>query len=240
MGRYDRQLIELSDEEQERIFHAKVGLVGCGGLGTNVATALAVAGVRRFVIMDPDVPDETNLNRQYVYCSHFDSGDIRPKAEILAEWIKGLNPDAEVEYHVNRFDKNTCRIYDGCDVMVDCLDSIGSRMDLNEYCIGHGKPLVHGGVHAFIGQLTVCIPGRTPCLRCIMGNMPEPERPLPSIGSVVTSIGSMEATEVLKLITGRSGDSEGLFLSVDFQTLRVVPIRFERDLRCPVCGTLKG
>ena len=236
MGRYDRQLLVFGDEGQERIGKAKVGIVGCGGLGTNVSTALGVAGIGHFVIMDSDVPEDTNLNRQYVFCRHVDSGEeSRPKAELLAEWILGLYSKADVEYHVSRFGEDTWSVFDDCDILVDCLDSIEGRMILNRYAVEKGKPLVHGGVHAFIGEITVIIPGRTPCLKCMMGDIPEPERPLPSIGSVVTTIGSMEATEVLKLILDRSSRTEGTFLSIDFEDWRVTPVHFKTDPGCPVC-----
>ncbi|MDO5862118.1 MAG: HesA/MoeB/ThiF family protein [Thermoplasmata archaeon] len=237
MGRLDRQLPVFGEEGQRRISEAVVGIVGCGGLGTSVATALAVAGVRGFVISDPDVPEETNLNRQYVYAGHVGRGDEpRPKAEILAEWIRLQSPGAEVQHHVCRFDDSTSRLYDGCDVLVDCLDSIRSRMDLNRYSVKTGKPLVHGGINAYTGEIAVSIPGRTPCLRCMMGEVPESERPPASVGAIVAMVGSMEAAEVLKIISGIGTGAEAPFLYIDMRDWRFSPIRFERDPDCPVCG----
>ncbi len=237
MSRYERQMRVFGEEGQEKIASAKVGIIGCGGLGTNVATALASAGVGRFVIIDPDVPEESNLNRQYVYCRHVDSGDARPKAEILAEWISGIDPAAEVAYHVGRFDDSTSDLFDGCDVLVDCLDSISGRMDLNRYSVESGKPLVHGAINGFIGQVATCIPGKTPCLHCMMGSVPESRTTPASIGAVVSAIGSLEAAEALKLITGKAG-SAGQFLSVDIESWHFQTLRFERDPECPVCGRL--
>lgn len=237
MGRLDRQLPVFGEEGQRRICGARVGIVGCGGLGTSVATALAVAGVGHFVISDPDVPEESNLNRQYVYAGHVGPGvEPRPKAEILAEWILRQNPDAEVEHHVCRFDDSTKHLYDGCDVLVDCLDSIHSRMDLNRYSVETGKPLVHGGINAFTGEVAVCVPGRTPCLRCMMGEVPEAPRPPASIGAIVAMTGSMQSAEVLKLVAGIESGAPGAFLYFDMVDWRFSAIKFQRDPDCPVCG----
>lgn len=237
MSRYERQMRVFGEDGQEKIASAAVGIIGCGGLGTNVATALASAGVGRFVIIDPDVPEESNLNRQYVYCAHIDNEDIRPKAEILAEWISGIDPTAEVIFHVGRFDDSTSGLFDGCDVLVDCLDSISGRMDLNRYSVESGKPLVHGAINGFIGQAATCIPGKTPCLCCMMGTVPESRATPASVGAVVSTIGSLEAAEALKIITGRTG-SAGRFLSVDFESWHFQTLEFERDPECPVCSRL--
>lgn len=234
MGRYDRQLKVFGEDGQRRISEAKVGIVGCGGLGTNVATALSVAGVRSFVISDPDFPEESNLNRQYVYCQYVGPGIVpRPKAAILAEWMRSLNPEIVVDVHVRRFTEDTS-MYDDCDVLVDCLDSIGGRMELNRYAMSKGMPLVHGAIDGFTGEVATCIPGRTPCLRCMLGNRPEPKATPASIGAVVSTIGSMEATEVLKVITGRAC-SAGVFLSMDLETSRFSTVRFDIDPNCPDC-----
>ena len=235
--RYDRQLLEFTAEEQGRIRSATVGIVGCGGLGTYVSTALALAGVGTMVMIDPDVPETTNLNRQFVYCRPLSEGDRRHKAEILSEWVCSLNPDVSIEAHVGSFDEATCDLFDRCDVMVDCLDSIGSRMRLNKYCVGSGKPLVHGGISGFTGQLFTIVPGRTACLHCFMRDLSESSVTPPSIGSVVMSVGSMEATEVLKLLSGRGEGSFGKLVSTDFEAGRTVSMRIERDEGCPVCGT---
>lgn len=237
MGRHDRQVLELGEKGQLAIEGARVGIIGCGGLGTNVATALTVAGVRRFVIADPDYPEESNLNRQYVYCAHL--GEHRPKAEILAEWMESLDPETDVEPHVRRFDRSTMDMIRDCDILVECLDSFEGRMEANRCAVEMGKPMVHGGIDGFIGEVATVIPGRTPCLQCMMGPVRGSGSTPASIGSVVSAIGSMEATEALKLITGRCGTA-GTFLSIDFEKWAFQSIRFDRDPDCPVCGHLMG
>lgn len=236
MGRYDRQLLEFTEAEQEKVRSATVGVVGCGGLGNGVVTALACAGIGKLVMIDPDVPEESNLNRQFVYCRHVSSDDPGHKADLLAEWASSLNPDVKVEGHVGRFGPGSEHLFDQCDVMVDCLDSSKSRLLLNEYCVRKGKPMVHGAIDGFIGEIAVIRPGITPCFRCMVGEGPRPGRTPASLGSVVMSIASMEATEVLKLVTGRSGPTEGAFISYDFSTWTHTVIRFEKDPGCPVCG----
>ena len=234
-GRYERQMRIFGEDGQQQIGNATVGIVGCGGLGTNVATALASAGGRHFVIMDSDCPEESNLNRQYVYCKEVHGGNPRPKAVVLAEWMRNIDPDIRVEVHVCRFSAETEGMFADCDILVDCLDSVAGRMDLNRYAVASGKPLVHGGIDGFIGEVAVCIPGRTPCLRCMMGDLRDSGRTPASIGAVVSTVGSMEAAEVLKLITGRDRTA-GMFLSMDLENWRFQQVRFERDPDCPVCG----
>ena len=237
MGRYDRQLLEFTAGEQERIRAATVGIAGCGGLGSYAATALALAGIGRLILIDPDVPDITNLNRQFIYCEHvLSGGEPRHKSEMMAEWIRRINPEVNAEYHIGRFDAGTCGLFDGCDVMVDCLDSISSRLFLNEYSVRTGKPMVHGGISGFTAELCTIVPGTTACLRCILGDMPDAEKPPASIGSVVMFAGSLEATEVLKLVTGRDDESRGTFCSYDLSNGRITPVAFKRDPGCPVCG----
>ncbi len=234
MDRHDRQMRVFGEDGQRRMAEAVVGIIGCGGLGTNVATALTVAGVGRLVLMDPDRPEITNLNRQYVYCDRLD--ESRPKAELLAEWVRSRDASVEVEAHATAFSRETQYLLDDCDILVDCLDTMAGRMELNRYSVESGKPLVHGGIDGFIGQLAVCIPGRTPCLHCMMGSVPERRGKPVSIGAVVSTVGSMEAAEVLKLITGRE-ETAGSFLSMDLESWRFQRIAFERDPACPVCGS---
>ena len=240
MGRYDRQLLEFTEEEQKALRSATVGMIGCGGLGNGVSTSLAVAGVGKLIIMDPDVPEESNLNRQFVFCKNvLSEAERRPKAELLFEWIADLNKDVEVEYHVGRFSEETSHIFDECDVIVDCLDSLKDRMLVNSYCVKTGKPFVHGAIDGFIAEIAVIRPGVTPCLRCMMGDCNYGGRTPASIGSVVMSTASMEATEVLKLLIGRSGRTEGLFISFDYLNWNHTKINFSKDPDCPVCGVGK-
>ena len=198
-----------------RIMGAKVGVAGCGGLGVNVITALAEAGVCRYVLCDNDIPDVTNLNRQFIYTA----GDMRPKSVISAEWILALNPAADVEAINEPVTQENGDMFAGCDVIVDCLDSFEARMALDDHSRKLGVPLVHAGVSGLNGQLYVSVPGRTPSLRDVLGTAMDPEGPVPSVGAAVAAIAGMEAMEVLRVISGMGAASEGVLTTVDLGTM---------------------
>ena len=231
MSRFERQLPIFGEDGQRRIMEAKVGVAGCGGLGVNVITALAEAGVCRYVLCDHDVPDVTNLNRQFIYSA----GDPRPKSVISAEWILALNPAADVEAICEPVTADNGDMFAGCDVIVDCLDSFEARVALNDHSQKLGIPLVHAGISGLNGQIYVSIPGRTPCLRCVLGTARDPEGPVPSVGAAVATLAGMEALEVLKVITGLGSACEGALVTVDLVTMSVERTGFEADDGCPSC-----
>ncbi len=232
MSRFERQLPIFGDEGQNRILSARVGIAGCGGLGVNVITALAEAGVSHFVLADPQMPDITNLNRQYIYTA----GDLRPKAEVAAQWILALNPYAEIEAHPEPLSVDTRAMFRGCDILVDCLDSFEARMVLGDLSEEMGVPLVHGGISGTEGQIAVTIPGKTPCLRCMLGTMRDQEGPIPAVGAAVATIGSMEALEVLKIISGLGTETAGKLVTVDMSTWTTESVEISGDPDCKVCG----
>lgn len=205
-----------------RIMGAKVGVAGCGGLGVNVITALAEAGVCRYVLCDNDIPDVTNLNRQFIYSA----GDMRPKSVISAEWILALNPAADVEAISEPVTQENGDMFAGCDIIVDCLDSFEARMALDDHSRKLGVPLVHAGVSGLNGQLYVSVPGRTPSLRDVLGTAKDPEGPVPSVGAVVAAIAGMEAMEALRVITGMGAASEGVLTTVDLGTMMMERTEF--------------
>ena len=231
MSRFERQLPRFGEDGQRRIMEAKVGVAGCGGLGVNVITALAEAGVCRYVLCDHDVPDVTNLNRQFIYSA----GDPRPKSVISAEGILALNPAADVEAICEPVTADNGDMFAGCDVIVDCLDSFEARMALNDHSQKLGIPLAHAGISGLNGQIYVSIPGRTPCLRCVLGTARDPEGPVPSVGAAVATLAGMEALEVLKVITGLGSACEGALVTVDLVTMSVERTGFEADDGCPSC-----
>ena len=209
--RFERQRPIFGDEGQNRIMNAVVGIVGCGGLGVNVITQLTMAGVSHFILCDHQTPELSNLNRQFIYAA----GDLRPKAMISAEWILALNPGAEVQSNSEPLTELNWDLFSDCDILVDCLDSFESRMVLSDMAEHFGVPLVHGGVSGMDGQIAVCIPGRTKSLREMLGTMKSPEGPVPSVGAAVSCIASMEALEVLKIISGMGTENEGKLITVD-------------------------
>ena len=225
MSRFERQLPIFGEEGQMRIMGAKVGIAGCGGLGVNVITDLAEAGVCRYVLCDHDIPDVTNLNRQFIYYA----GDMRPKSVISAEWILALNPAADVEAISEPVTSENPDMFAGCDVIIDCLDSFEARMALDEHSRKLGVPLVHAGISGLNGQLYVSVPGRTSSLRDVLGTARDPEGPVPAVGAAVAALAGMQAMEALRVISGLGSACEGVLVTVDLQTMTMERTDIEAD-----------
>lgn len=211
--RFERQMPIFGEEGQQRIMNSVVGIVGCGGLGVNVITQLVMAGVTHFILCDHQYPEPSNLNRQFIYSAF----DMRPKSVISAEWILALNPSAEVQSNAEPLTAENGALFQGCDILVDCLDNFESRMILSDLAEGMNVPLVHAGVTGFEGQIAVCVPGKTKSLRELLGTMKQPEGAIPSVGAAVSAIASMEALEVIKIISGIGTDNEGRLITVDMK-----------------------
>ena len=220
--RFERQLPIFGKDGQQRIMDAVVGIVGCGGLGVNVITQLTMAGVTHFILCDHQTPELSNLNRQFIYTA----GDFRPKAVISAEWILALNPSAEIQANSEPLSESNGDLFRGCDILVDCLDSFESRMILSDLAEKMGVPLVHGGISGMEGQIAVCIPGRTKSLREMIGTMKSPDGPVPSVGAAVSAIASMEALEVLRIISGKGTENEGKLITVNMSDWTTETIDF--------------
>lgn len=213
--RYDRQKLLFGEECHDKLREAVVGVAGCGGLGTTVVTNLASAGVGHLVLVDGDVPDITNLNRQFVYRE----GQDEPKAKLLAKWANEVNPEITVESHADWLDESNMDSFFGkCDLVVDCLDNLPVRMILNRYCVDTGKILVHAGVTGYTGQLTVVVPGKTPDLESIYKGVAIPKIVPPSLGSMVGTLASLEATQVIQMITGTGSPFIGRMLVIDMES----------------------
>ena len=226
-----RTRLLLGEEKTERLRRSHVLVVGLGGVGAYAAEMLCRAGVGQLTLVDADTVQPTNLNRQFIYSA----GDPRPKSVISAEWILALNPAADVEAICEPVTADNGDMFAGCDVIVDCLDSFEARMALNDHSQKLGIPLVHAGISGLNGQIYVSIPGRTPCLRCVLGTARDPEGPVPSVGAAVATLAGMEALEVLKVITGLGSACEGALVTVDLVTMSVERTGFEADDGCPSC-----
>lgn len=212
--RYSRQILLFGEEGQEKLRNATVGVAGCGGLGTTLLTNLASAGIGNLVIADGDVPEISNLNRQFVYRET----DSEFKAELMKKWILSVNPSVNVSTFDRRLSEdNLENVFQDCDILVDCLDSIRIRKALSRYAVRSGKPLVHAGVTGYTGQLTVVVPGKTPDLEQIYGTVCDaPSKSVPpSIGSMVSTLASLEATQVIQMITGIGAPFIGRMLMLD-------------------------
>ncbi len=231
MSRFDRQIPIVGEDGQQRLLSARVGIAGCGGLGVNAITCLVEAGVSDFILSDPDMPDITNLNRQFIYYA----GDMRPKCVIAAEWVLALNYMATAVASSEPVGPETAMMFTGCDVVLDCLDNMESRLALGDWCAENGVPLVHAGVTGNHGQVTVCVPGETPCLRCMIGTMKDQENP-PNIGCNVALVAAMQAAEAIKLIVGQPSEARGRLVTIDMGGWRIDSAPIESAEDCPRCG----
>jgi molybdopterin/thiamine biosynthesis adenylyltransferase/rhodanese-related sulfurtransferase len=240
--RYGRHLVlpEVGLEGQRRLKGAKVLLVGAGGLGSPVALYLTAAGVGQLTVVDPDVVDASNLQRQVLHGTR-DVG--RPKLDSARDRLRDLNPGVRVEGLVARLDRhNALELVRAHDLVVDGTDNFATRYLVNDACVLTGRPNVYGSVFRFEGQASVfCAPGG-PCYRCLF---PEPPPPgaVPScaeggvLGVLPGLVGLVQATEALKLLLGAGEPLVGRLLLVDSLAMEFRQVNVRPDPRCPACGT---
>ncbi|BBA48457.1 thiamine biosynthesis protein [Bifidobacterium bifidum LMG 13195] len=242
LERYSRHLIlkEIGVRGQKKLLAARVLVIGAGGLGSPAAMYLAAAGVGTIGIIDDDVVDLSNLQRQIIH----GTGNVgMPKVESAAETVTSINPDVTVKpYHIRVSAGNIAELIAGYDVIVDAADNFSTKFLINDACVLAGKPYIYGGALRFEGQLMTYVPGRGPCYRCIFRDMPAAGE-VPSckeagvLGAVVGVIGSMQAVEAVKLILGVGKPLTARLMTFDAlaMTCRAVPLP-EREPDCPVCG----
>ena len=240
--RYSRHLLipEVGEAGQERLLNSRVLLIGAGGLGSPASLYLAAAGVGTLGIVDADVVDDSNLQRQIVH-----STDRLGEAKVLSakRTIEALNPDVEVKAYEERLtSENIERILsEGWDVIVDGADNFPTRYLVNDASLLHRIPVVHGSIFRFEGQVTVFKPGDGPCYRCLFPQPPPPEL-APScaeggvLGVLPGVIGSIQATEALKLALGIGDPLVGRLLLYDALSGEFDEMKLRRDPACPVCG----
>ena len=240
--RYSRHLLipELGEAGQRRLLESSVLLIGAGGLGSPASLYLAAAGVGTLGIVDDDVVDESNLQRQIAHSTQR-LGD--PKVESARDTLTALNPDVQVKTFNERLSsENIDRILaEGWDVIVDGADNFPTRYLVNDASVWHGIPVVHGSIYRFEGQATVFQPGEGPCYRCLFPTPPPPEL-APScaeggvLGVLPGVIGSLQANETIKLLAGIGEPLVGRLLLFDALSATFTEVTLRRDPDCPVCG----
>lgn len=239
--RYSRHLIipDVAMEGQRRLKNAKVLCIGAGGLGSPVGMYLAAAGVGTIGLVDFDVVDETNLQRQII---HGTSDIGRSKLDSAAERIREINPFVTVVKHETVVtSENAMDLFRPYDLIVDGSDNFPTRYLVNDACVLLGKPYVWGSIFRFDGQVSVFWAEYGPCYRCLF---PEPPPPgmVPScaeggvLGMLCGTIGSLQTTEAVKLITGKGDPLIGRLLIYDALELKFKELRVRKDAECPVCG----
>jgi molybdopterin-synthase adenylyltransferase len=235
--RYTRQILMIGEAGQERLKAARVLVAGAGGLGTVISLYLAAAGVGHLRIIDCDVVEPGNLNRQILHWS----GDVgRPKTASVEEKLAALNPLIRIETISARITEESIEeMAGGCDLIVDAMDNFPTRYLLNRTAIEKGIPFIHGGVRGFFGQATTVIPGKTPCLRCIFPPDGSPPEVFPIVGATCGVIGAIEATEAIKLLTGQGEPLAGRLFRWNGLAGNADSVTVERNPSCPDCGKLK-
>ncbi len=241
LRRYSRHLLipEVGLAGQERLSSARVLVVGAGGLGSPALQYLAAAGVGRIGIVDDDVVDETNLQRQTI----FSTSDVgRNKAEVAAERLRGLNPLVAYDPIPLRFApgnaRELVRLYD---LVLDCTDRFPTRYLINDACVLEGRADVYGSIFRFDGQVSVFGAPGGPCYRCLYPEAPPPES-TPTcaeggvLGALAGIVGAWQAGEALKMLLGVGDPLIGRLILLDSLLARVHEVRFERDAECALCG----
>lgn len=238
--RYRRHLSipEVGEAGQAKLRDARVLVLGAGGLGSPAALYLAAAGVGTVGIVDSDVVELSNLQRQVL---HSQPRLGMPKVQSAKATLEALNPETRVVPIAERLTaKNVLAILDGFDVVLDGGDNFATRYVLNDACVLKGMPNVHGSVFRFEGQVTTLVPGQGPCYRCLYPAPPPPEL-APScaeagvLGVLPGTIGMLQATEALKLILGIGEPLVGRLMAFDALAMSFTTLRVSRDPECPVC-----
>jgi len=238
LERYDRQIRipGFGAGCQEKLKKARVVLVGLGGLGCPAALYLASAGFGHLRLIDGGRVERSNLNRQVLYRE----GDLgRYKAVSAAEKLRELNPHVRVEPVVDYLKEDSARrLLEGADVVLDGLDNWRTRLLVNRICVELGIPFVHAGVKGFYGQVMTVVPGRGPCLRCLLRAVPPEEEVVPILGATAAVLACVQVIEAVKLVTGLGEPLVGRLLLFDGLKMKFEEVLVRKSEDCPVCGRL--
>jgi len=242
--RYSRQILLpfVGAEGQKKLQAARVGLVGCGALGSTIANQLVRAGVGYLRVADRDYPELHNLQRQALYTED----DVRRrlhKAEAAAAHLREINSEVVVEPHVVTIDEHSLPSFaKDIDLIIDGTDNFATRFLINDYAVNHSVPWIYGGVVISSGMTMTIVPGSDgPCLRCLMRHLPPPELAPTAdtvgvLSGVVAVVANIEATEAMKLILEPEARNRHL-LVIDLWDLTFETIDVHRDPTCVCCGT---
>ena len=241
LERYSRHILlkDVGVEGQEKIMNAKVFIVGAGGLGAPVALYLAAAGVGKIGIADFDTVDLSNLQRQVI---HFTDDVGRLKVESAANKMRAINPDVEVIAHNEMVvAANIRELIRGYDFVIDGTDNFAAKFLINDACVIENIPYSHGGILRFDGQTMTIKPKESACYRCVFG-APPPANAVPTcsqagvLGAIAGMLGTMQAAECLKYITGAGELLTNKLLAFDAKTMNFRKVNLKRNTKCAVCG----
>jgi molybdopterin/thiamine biosynthesis adenylyltransferase len=236
-ARYARQLAlpEIGEAGQERLLNSSALIIGAGGLGSPAAFYIAAAGVGRLGVVDSDVVDLSNLQRQILHGSH-DLG--RKKALSAIETLGDLNPSLKLDAFDLRLDEsNAPELFAKYDFIVDATDTFASKVLIGEAAWRAGKPHSHAGIAAFAGQALTVLPPHGPCVKCLYRETPkDPAAPRGPLGAVPGVIGAVQAIEAIKFLAGLKPSLTGAALFFDALSVSFRKVPLKPNLKCPLCG----
>ena len=243
LDRFSRQVMleEIGYNGQLKLKNAKICVVGVGGLGNPITSRLAAMGVGTLRIVDRDIIELSNLHRQTM----FDESDVgQVKVEIAAKKLQKLNPDCKIEaLAISVNDYTALEVVEGCDVVIDALDSVNARYALNKACIKFGIPFVTGAAVGVSGQVFTILPKESACYYCMFPELNEDTMPTCSIEgvhpSILSIVGGIEVSEAVKIIIGKKPSLSQRILHIDLENLDFTSTRTFRAEECPICGTGK-
>ncbi len=227
MERYSRHLDLVGPEGQRALSEARVLVIGTGGLGSPTLLALAAAGVGTIGLVDDDVVEISNLNRQLLHSDEFLG---RPKTDSAKSTLSRFNPDIELIPFAHRFDAGLAEeIVPRFDILVDCVDNYATRIVANQFCTQYGKTLIEAGIEGMSGFVQIVIPGKTACFNCFGVEDKEIYRQV--LGASTGVIGNLQALECIKQLTGQ-WDGTYSYIAVDFKTLSIERLLLEASAEC--------
>lgn len=241
LERYSRHIIlkEVGIEGQERLYGARVLIIGAGGLGAPAALYLAAAGVGTLGIADADCVDLSNLQRQVI---HHTPDVGRTKVESAAEKMRAINPDVTVHtHHAFVSAANIGQLVSGYDFVIDGTDNFAAKFLINDACVLGNVPYSHGGILRFQGQTMTVLPHRSACYRCIF-EKPPPKGAVPTcsqagvLGAIAGMLGTIQAAEAIKHIVGAGHVLADALLTFDSLEMNFRKVKLRRNPRCPICG----
>jgi adenylyltransferase/sulfurtransferase len=237
--RYRRQLIlqEVGEEGQKKLLNAKVLIIGAGGLGSPIALYLAAAGIGKIGIVDYDIIDISNLQRQILHATK----SIGKKKILSAKKrLKEINPEVQIETYKTKIAPNTN--YDfiaDYDIVISAVDNLETRYTLNDLCIFHNIPLIEGAINNFEGHVTTIIPKISACYRCLFHHDPKQKRKeIGVMGTIPGIIGTLQATEAIKYLLQKGTLLQNRLLYYNALTATFREIKITRDSKCPSCSTM--
>jgi adenylyltransferase/sulfurtransferase len=234
--RYRRQIImpDFGEEGQKRLKQSHVLVAGVGGLGSPVAIYLATAGIGRLTIIDYDSVDVTNLNRQIL---HWEEDVSHSKVESAEQKLTRINSTIAIDArNIKITVDNIADLLQGVDVVMDCMDNMETRFLINEACVKKGIPMIHGGVREMLGEVTTIIPGKTPCLECLLPRDLAKKETFPIFGATAALIASIQVLEAIKLLSGIGTLMTDRMLFLDGANTEIIMIDLKKRPECKVCG----